>query len=129
MEGKQGWVMQGVLSRASFRRSAVSGQRYFTVLSLQISNIYAEKKGIAKKLVLTLRAIMISQEVDLFAGDFNGTACRCRSKNNLSIFDEAFTDCALPSPQGLTPLWRPESIPNNWADVCGFLKPPGSQRF
>ena len=30
MEGAQAWVMQGVLSRASFRRSLVSGQRYFT---------------------------------------------------------------------------------------------------
>ena len=28
-----------------------------------------------------------------------------------------------------TPLWKPGSIPNNWADVCGFLKPPGSQSF
>ena len=64
---------------------------------------------------------MISQEVDLFAGDFNGTAWRCRSRNNISTIDEAFTDCALPSPQGLTPLWGPGSIPNNWADVCGFL--------
>ena len=65
MEGDQGWVTQGVLSRASFRRSAVSGQRYFTVLSLHISNIYAKKKGIAKKIIQTLRAVMISQEVDL----------------------------------------------------------------
>ena len=54
----------GVLSRAIFRRPPVSGQKYFTVLSLRISNIYAKKKGIAKKLILTLRAIMISQEVD-----------------------------------------------------------------
>ena len=70
MEGEQGWFLQGVLSRASFRRSPVSGQKYFTVLSPRISNIYAKKKGIVKNLVLTLRAIMISQEVDLIAGDF-----------------------------------------------------------
>ena len=70
MEGEQGWVMQGVLSRASFRRSPVSGQKYFAVLSLHTSNTYAKKRGIAKKLILTLRAIMISQEVDLVAGDF-----------------------------------------------------------
>ena len=63
MEGEQGWVLQGVLSRASFRRSPVSGQKFFTVLSLHISNIYAKKKGIAKKLIQTLRAIMISEEV------------------------------------------------------------------
>ena len=61
--------MQGVLSRAIFRRPPVSGQKYFTVFS----NIYAKKKGIAKKFIFTLRAIMISHEVDLVAGDFNGT--------------------------------------------------------
>ena len=32
---------------------------------------------------------MISQEVDLVAGDFNGTAWRCRSRDNLSTIDEA----------------------------------------
>ena len=109
VEGEQGLVLQGVLSRASFRRAAASGQKFFTVLSLHVSNIYAKKKGIAKKLILTLRASMISEEVDLVAGDFNGTAWRCRSRDNLST---------------PTPLWGPGSIPNNWADVRGFLKSP-----
>ena len=85
MEGEQGWVLQGVLSRAIFRRPPVSGQKYFTVSSLHISHIYVKKRGIAKKLILTLRAIMISQVVDLVAGDFNGTAWRCRSRDNLSL--------------------------------------------
>ena len=57
IEGEQGWVLQGVLSRASFRRAAVGGQKFFTVLSLHISNIYAKKKGIAKKLIQTLRPL------------------------------------------------------------------------
>ena len=129
IEGEQGWVLQGVLSRASFRRAAVSGRKFFTVLSLLVSNIYAKRKGIAKKLIQTLRANMISQEVDLVAGDFNGTAWRCRSRDNLSTFDEAFSDCALPAPPGPKPLWGLGSIPNVWADVCGFLKRLGSQRF
>ena len=30
---------------------------------------------------------MISQEVDLVASDFNGTAWRCRSRDNLSTID------------------------------------------
>ena len=107
-EGEQGWVLQGVLSRASFRRAAAIGQKCFTVLSLHISNIFVKKKGIAKKLILTLRAIMISQEVDLVAGDFNGTAWRCRSRDNLSTIDEAFADCALRTPPGPTPLWVPD---------------------
>ena len=129
VEGEQGWVLQGVLSRATFRRAAASGQKAFTVLSLHISNIYAKKKGIAKNIIQTLRAIMISQDIDLVAGDFNGTAWRCRSRDNISTIDEVFSDCALPTPPGPTPLWGPGSIPNIWADVCGFLKPPGSQRF
>ena len=98
-------------------------------MSLHISNIHAKKKGIAKKLILTLRAIMISQEVDLVAGDFNGTAWRCSNRDNLSTIDEAFTDYALPTPPGPAPLWGPGSIPNNLADVCGFLKPPGSDLY
>ena len=40
-----------------------------------------------------------------------------------------FADCAQPTPLGPTLLWGPGSIPNNCADVCRFLKPPGSQRF
>ena len=108
-----------------FRRPPVSGQKYFTVLSPHITNMYAKKKGIAKKLILTLRAIMISQEVDLVAG----IAWRQSGKDNLSTIDEAFMDSILPTPPGPPPLWGPGSIPANWADVCGFLKPPGSQRF
>ena len=46
VEEEQGCVPQGVLSRASFRRAAASGQKVFTVLSLHISNIYAKKKKV-----------------------------------------------------------------------------------
>ena len=116
-------------ARASFRRAAASGLKVFSVLSLHFSNIYAKKKNVAKKIIQTIRAIMISQDIDLVAGDFNDTAWRCRSRDNISTIDEAFADCALPTPPGPPPLWRPGSIPNIWADFCGFLKPPGSQRF
>ena len=40
-------------------------KKFFAVLSLHISNIWAKKNGIAKKLIQTFRAIVISQEVDL----------------------------------------------------------------
>ena len=43
--------------------------------------------------------------LDLVTGDFNGAAWRCRSRDNLITIDEAFTDCALPTPPGPTPLW------------------------
>ena len=109
-------------------RPLLSGQKTFTVLSLHISNIYAPKRGIAKKLILTIRAIMIGQQNDLVAVDFNGTALRC-SRDDLRTIEEAFADCALPTPPGPTPLWGLGSIPNYWADVCGFLKPPDSDRY
>ena len=90
VEGEHGWVLQGVLSRASFRRAAASSQKVFTVLSLHINNTYAEKKGVAKKIIRTNRALMISQDIDLVAGDSNGAAWRCRSCDNLSSITEAF---------------------------------------
>ena len=77
--------MQGVLSRASFRRPPLSGQKTFTVLSHHISNIYAKKLGIAKKLILTIRAIMIGQQIDVVTGDFNGTAWRCSKRDNIVV--------------------------------------------
>ena len=104
VEGEQGWVLQDVLSRAPFRCAAASGQKVFTVLSLHINNVFAKKRDIAKKIIQALRALMISQNIDLVAGDFNGAAWRCRSRDSLSTFDEAFADCALPTPPGPTPL-------------------------
>ena len=129
VEGEHGRVLQGVVSRASFRRAASSGQTAFTVFSLHINNVFAKKRGIAKKIIQAVRALMISQSIDLVAGDFNGAAWRCRSRDNISTVDEVFSDCALLTPPGPAPLWGPGSIPNNWADVCGFLKLPGSQKF
>ena len=43
------------------------------------------------------------------------------TEKNISTIEEAFADCALPTPPGPAPLWGPGSIPNNWADVCGSL--------
>ena len=74
---------------------------------------------------LNLRAIMIYQEVDLVASDFNGTAWPYRGIDNLSTTDEV---SIFLTPPGPSPLWRPGSILDIWADVCGLLKPPASQR-
>ena len=66
----------------------MSGEKYFTVLSLHISNIYARKKDIAKKLILTHRAVMISQEVDtsLRKDDLTDTdMVRMRETGNVSL--------------------------------------------
>ena len=46
-----------------------------------------------------------------------------------TTIEEAFAECALTTPPGPTPLWGPGSILGCWADVCGFLKPPESDRY
>ena len=70
---------------------------------------------------------MLEEHVDLVAGDFNGAAWRRQTGNgNLSIIEEAFADSDLPMPPGPTPLLGPGAVPGDWADVCGFLKPPDS---
>ena len=46
-----------VVSRASFRRQPRNGPKFFTVMSLHINNNYAKKRGIGKKLLLTIRAL------------------------------------------------------------------------
>ena len=59
-------------------------------MSLHISNIYTKKRGIRKTLILAIRAVMLDENVDLVAGDFNGAAWRCGNSNNISIIEEAF---------------------------------------
>ena len=82
-----------------------------------------------KKRLLTIRAVMLEQHVDLVAGDFNGAAWRrATSADIISIIEEAFADCDLPMPPGPTPLWGPGAVLGTWADVCGFLKPPDSNK-
>ena len=49
MEEEQGWVMQGVLARVSFRRPPLSGQKTFTVLFLHISKYPLQENGVLRK--------------------------------------------------------------------------------
>ena len=81
-----------------------AAKKTFTVMSLHISNIYDKKRGIGKKLILTIRAVMLDEKVDLVAGDFNGAAWRRDNSNSVSILEEAFADCALPILPGPTPF-------------------------
>ena len=120
--------MQGVVSKAAFRRQPHNGQKTFTVMSLHINNNYAKKRGIGKKLLLTIRAVIQDEHVNLVAGDFNGAAWRQTSGNPhpTSTLEEAFADTDFPMPPGPTPVWGPGVIPGEWADVSGFIVHPNS---
>ena len=76
VKGESGWVQQGVISRASFRRLPHNGKSFFSMMSLHINNQLAKKRGIGKKLLLTIRAAMPVEHVDLVALDVNGAAWR-----------------------------------------------------
>ena len=86
------------------------------------TNHFVKKRGMGKKLLLTVRAVMLQEHVDMVAGDFNGAAWRRQSGSDprpISIVEEAFVNTDLAVPPGPTPLWRPGG---EWSDVCGFLK-------
>ena len=99
-------------------------------MPLHINNQYAKKRGIAKHLLLAVRTVMHPEQVDMVAGDFNGAAWRRRSGNEQrhdSTIEEAFANTNMPIPHGPTALWGPGGVPGEWADVRGFIKPPGSE--
>ena len=115
-EGQSGWVLQDVISCASFRRIPRNGKSYFTMMSLHINNHYAKQRGIGKNSILAVRTVMRQEQVDMVAGDLNGAAWRRQSGSE-----------QRPIPPGPTSLWRPGGCPGESADMCGFIKPTGSE--
>ena len=100
------------------------------MMSLHIHNHFTKKHDIGNKLLLTVCTVLLQEHVDMVAGDFNGAARRRQSGSEprpISNIQEAFANTDLPVPPGPTPLWRPGGVPGDWSDVCGFLKPPGSE--
>ena len=82
-------------------------------------------------LPVTVRTVMLQEQVDTVAGDFNGAAWRRQAGSDprpISIIEEAFANTSLPIPPCPTPLWGPGGVPGEWADVCGFIKPLGSEK-
>ena len=98
---------KGGISRALFGRLPRNGKSFFTSMSLHINNQFAKKRGIGKKLLLAIRAVMLKEHVDLVAS-FNSAAWRRTCGNHrklISILEEAFADTDLPMPPCPTPLW------------------------
>ena len=90
---------------------------------------HAKKLGIANNLLLAVRTAMHQQQ-DLVAGDFNGAAWRRQSGSDprsISSFEEALVITNLPLPPGPHTVVGPRGVPSEWSNVCGFLKPPGSE--
>ena len=62
----------------------------------------------------------------MVAGDFNGAAWRRRSGNDQrrdSTVEEAFANTNGPAQFRTDQV----AVPGEWADVCGFIKPPSSE--
>ena len=98
----------------------VTAQRQI-ILHYDVVTQFAQKRGIGKKLLLTVRTVMLQEHVDMVAGDFNSAAWRrpCGSdRQPTSIIEESSADTNLHVPLGPTPLWRSGGVPGEWADVC-----------
>ena len=92
VERDQGWVMQGVPSRASFRHPPLSGQKTYGVVSTY-KQYLRQKKAYCKN-IHPLNPSHHYWSTDwLVAGDFNGTAWRCSNRDNVSTINKAFADC------------------------------------
>ena len=129
IEGETGWVIQGAVSKASVRRQPRGGKSSFAAMPLHIYNNYAKKRVIGKKQPLAIRAVVLDDQKDLVAGDFNGVAWRRQPNNgNLCIIEEDFADSDLPMPPCPSPLWGPGAVQGTWSDLCGFLKRPDSYK-
>ena len=95
-------------------------------MSLHINNNYAKNRGIGKKPLLTIRAIMLEEHVDLVAGDFNGADWRQSNGNKPqhsrgSFYRRRFSNATWPHTDV-----GPGAAPGGWTDVCGFVKLPDS---
>ena len=103
-EGQLGWVLQAVISRATFWRIPRNSKSHFTMMSFHIiNNQYAKKRGIAENLLLAVRTAMQQEQVDMVAGDVNGAAWRRRSGDDQrldSTIEEAFANRTYSIPQG-----------------------------
>ena len=100
-----------------------AAKKTVTVLSLHISNMYAQKRGIGKKLILTIRAVMLDRKSG-FGGPvismgLRGDATTATISVSLKRPLLAAPCRCLPAPHR---CGDPGSIPGKWADVCGFLK-------
>ena len=107
-EGQSGWVLHAVISSASFRRIPRSGKSYLFMMSLLINNQFARKRGIGENWLFTVRTVMLQEQVDMVAGDFNGAARRRHSGSDhrpISTIEEAFANTCIPIPPGRRNLW------------------------
>ena len=80
--------------------------------------------------LFAVRTVMRQQQVDLVAGGFDGAAWRRQSgsgSRSISSIEGAFVNTNLPLPRGSIPLSGPGGVPGECSDVCGFLKPSGSE--
>ena len=112
--------MQSVLSRAIFRGPPVSGQKYFTVLSLHIKNMYAKEKDTVSK-----GFVNSTEVVSAPTSPRNTIEITCNQVNFLRIHDDTKSEDELLgnvflTPPGPTPLWRPGSIPDSRETFADF---------
>ena len=105
VEGDSRWVLQGELSRVSCRRQPLCSQKN-TVLSLHISNVYAKKRSIGKKITLTIRTMMLEETTWMWllviSTGLLGDATLAPTAS--VALKKTFADSDLPMPLGSTLL-------------------------
>ena len=121
--------MQGVVSRAAFRRQPRSGQKTFTVVSLHTNNNCAKSVESGRssslkfvplcKMSTWIWLLVISTEQD-------GANQAVSTLNRPVLLRKHLPTPFLPIPPSPTPLWGPGATPGECGGVCGFIVPPNS---
>ena len=120
-----------VVSRALFRRTPGNCISYFTMMSLHCQNAVAKKRSIAWNILLAVCTVLLQEEIDMVAGDFNGASWRRVSglgQQFDSTLEEAFKNAQLAVPPRFTPLWGAGGIPREWMTHVGLSSRPGLDR-
>ena len=121
-EGQSAWVLQDVISRASFQRIPRNGKSYFTMMSLHINYNFAKMRGQS-----VLQCYKSKSTWWLVTSMVPHGANRAVILDPSALLEKRWsirTYLCHPAPHR---CGGPGGVPGEWSDVCGFLEPEPSQ--
>ena len=81
--------------KSRIRRRPKEGSSTCTAVSAHLSNTTAKRRDVAKQLLGQLRKVAEKNYTDIFAGDFNSSACRESGKAWMTFTEETWEKTLL----------------------------------
>ena len=100
------WALEGMVLKGRFRRTAVGGWHYFSILNDHVTQKCAARRSICINLLLLMRSRCVQEGVTLLTGYFNKGVQRGRL-GEPSPLEAAFSRAPVPWPSlGKSAHWR-----------------------